>query len=77
MDRSWRDLTYTDFKDMAEFQDKIKTFVMDKCNNTISEELFNRMFTFAWDQGHSAGYHEVCLFMDEIYHVVTGFDLSD
>lgn len=51
-----------------EFYKDIEEYFKDK----MDHDIFSRMYSYCWDQGHSAGYHEVLMHLNDVQYLITG-----
>jgi len=62
-----------DWRLYNEFKDDCRAYIEDELGKKITNEQFTAVFTRAWDEGHSSGYHEVVIYLDELMDIVKAF----
>ena len=76
------DIVYTEYRDelmkytseIHRREDQFRKELQEEYD--LSDAHFSVLWSFAWDDGHSAGYEEVVLYFERYYDLVTAFQAA-
>ncbi len=60
------------WEDHPVFQALCKKYMEDRLGN-ITDDQFDAVYNYAWDAGHSSGFHEVAQILDDLCDIVEKF----
>jgi hypothetical protein len=55
------------------FEDDCRSYTETRLEQTITSDQFQSLFRYVWEEGHSSGYSEVLIVLDNMLDVIEEF----